>query len=319
MYHGVTVDRIVNWTQIPLSEFSSQMKYIVGSCRPVSIAETVEILSGRKKSPSYAVAVTFDDGFKNNYTTAYPVMKKYNIPSTVYLTTSFIDKNPRYSGLLWTDYIYSILQSTAKKTLDLSEYGLGCYNLGSSHERYVAKGEICRALKELDYENKNSIIDGIEKQLESSAAPADIEIFGGLDWDDIKTACDEGLMEFGAHTVNHEILTMLPPELMKREILESRKIIEEKIGKPVRSFAYPNGTYNRSVRETVAAHFESALAAAEGLNKIGGHVHEIRRINIYNGMTMREFKLAISGASHFISFLTGIFKGNRSNRAGNEL
>ena len=311
MYHGVADKPIVNWTQVPAREFRSQMKYIRRRCNPIALEKAVKISGKNSNGHNYSTVVTFDDGFKNNYSCAYPIMKTYNIPSTIFLTTSFVDKDPRYGGILWTDYISSILQSTGKDHLDLTDCGLGWIDLSDSLKRYNAKGRICFELKKLDYEEKNRIIEEIGRRLESGVSEYDYSVFQSLDWDDVDRLSRDELMEFGAHTVNHEILPELPDDVKDREILDSKKIIENRIGKPIAAFAYPNGSFNDDVKGRVSSCFDCALTSTEGLNHTGTDRYELRRFNIFNGMKMWEFKLAISGTMEFIGKFSG-FLGQRS-------
>ncbi len=300
MYHGITDKQIINWTQVPAHEFKRQMKYIRRRCNPIALEKAVKISGNNFDDHNYSIVVTFDDGFKNNYTRAYPIMKTYDIPSIVFLTTSFVDKDQRYGGILWTDYISSVLQSTGRNHLDLTDFGLGRIDLSDSLKRYHAKGRICFELKKLDYEEKNRIIEEIGRRLESGVSEYDYSIFQSLDWDDVDRLSEDDLMEFGAHTVNHEILPELPHDVMEREILDSKRIIENHIGKPVTAFAYPNGSFNGEVKGRVSSHFGCALTSTEGLNDVGFDRYELKRFNIFNGMKMWEFKLAISGTMEFI-------------------
>lgn len=308
MYHGVTDKEIVNWTQVPVHEFRKQMKYISRRCHPVALERAAGFPGKDSAEHNYSIVVTFDDGFKNNYTCAYPIMKTYNIASTVFLTTSFVDKDPRYGGILWTDYISSILQSTAKNNLDLTDFGLGRIDLSDSLKRYHAKGRICFELKKLDYGEKNRIIEEIGRRLESGVSEYDYGIFQSLDWDDVDRLSGGGLMEFGAHTVNHEILPGLPRDIMEREILDSKRIVENHTTKPVTAFAYPNGSFNNEVKDRVSSHFDCALTSIEGLNHAGIDRYELKRFNIFNGMKMWEFKLAISGTMELVGKFGRFFR-----------
>jgi peptidoglycan/xylan/chitin deacetylase (PgdA/CDA1 family) len=308
MYHGVTDKSIINWTQVPAKRFGKQMKYISRRCNPVRLMKAVAILKGKQDATNYPAVVTFDDGFKNNYTCAYPIMKRYGIMSTIFVTTSFIDKDPRFGGLLWTDYISSILSSTKVDFLDLTKYGLGIIDLTDEIKRYEAKGYICYELKKLDTDLKLRIIEEIGERLKSAVSEYDYSVFQSMDWDDIAELSRDGSVEIGAHSVNHEILPNLPPEMMEKEILDSKEITEQRIGRRVVSFAYPNGSYDRRVRSTASANFECALTSEEGLNRAGDDVYRLKRFNIYNDMRLWEFKLAVSGVTELLGKLVGPFR-----------
>jgi peptidoglycan/xylan/chitin deacetylase (PgdA/CDA1 family) len=308
MYHGVTDKPIINWTQVPAGRFEKQMRYLNRRYNPMRLRETVSILNGRQEACDYAAVITFDDGFKNNYTCAYPIMKHFEIPSTIFVTTSFIDKNPRFGGLLWTDYISSILSSTKVERLDLTEFGLGVIDLTDEIKRYEAKGYICYELKKMDTDAKNRIIEEIGRKLRSEVSEYDYSIFQSMDWENIAELSKDGSVEIGAHSVNHEILPNLPPGTMEREILDSKEIIERRTGGRVSSFAYPNGSYDERVKSKVSENFECALTSQEGLNRVGDDVYRLKRFNIYNDMKLWEFKLAIAGVPEFLGRLAGPLK-----------
>ena len=92
LYHGVTDipnEGIINYQgkHIHVGEFISQMEFIKKKCSPLSIDEWVEIRRNNKKIPKYPTIISFDDGFKNNFTVAAPILDKLRIPSVFYITT----------------------------------------------------------------------------------------------------------------------------------------------------------------------------------------------------------------------------------------
>ena len=303
MYHGIT-DRDINcWTQLPEAVFKTQMRYISDHHRPKSLSDAAEILSGHILSPKYVIVVTFDDGFANNVSIAYPILEKYSIPATIFLTTSFIDKDPKFAGLLWTDYILALFRSTDLKQIDLSDLGLEIFNLDSLEKRHQAKDIVCGMLKKLNFEEKNRIVEKIGSRLGGKISARDQEIFRSLSWEDVSALSKEGFIDFGAHTVSHEILSRMPKETAEREIIDSKRYIEIKSGRSVKYFAYPNGRradFNNETKAIVAEYFECALTTIEGLNSAGDDMYELKRVNIGNDLSMIEFKLLISGTIDFI-------------------
>jgi peptidoglycan/xylan/chitin deacetylase (PgdA/CDA1 family) len=303
MYHGVTDKEINCWTQLPLEKFKRQMKFIGQYYHPISLEIGVDILKIKKAEIKYPMIVTFDDGFKNNRTIAYPILKKYQIPATIFLTTSFVDKTGPYGGLLWTDYILMLLRNSKTPEFELADIGLGKIDLSSMEKRHLAKERICGKLKKIGSDEKNAAIKAISEKLDWGISEHDYAIFEGLNWDDINTLAKEGLIDFGAHTINHEILSRLEKDKAILEIKGSKDAIEKRIGKKVATFAYPNGTRADFTHETKAIaqeYFDCALTTIEGLNQTGCNLYEIKRINIGKDLSMIEFKLAVSGVIDFI-------------------
>jgi peptidoglycan/xylan/chitin deacetylase (PgdA/CDA1 family) len=300
MYHGVT-DRDINyWTQLPRSKFMRQMRFIKNWYRPISLGEAVQALKGEKEIEPHRAVVTFDDGFRNNMTVAYPILRENKIPATVFLTTSFIEKSDRFKGFVWTDYIFALLRAATLEKIDLRDIGLGQYGLKGMSERRRAKDSICGRLKKMSADDKNRIIEIIASRLNADISESDFEIFRPLERKDIIDMAKEGLMTFGAHTVNHEILSALSKEEAEKEIKGSRAVVEKWTGSPIHFFAYPNGTiadFNNETKAIAAENFDCALTTIEGLNSIGADLYELRRINIGADISMKEFILKISGTT----------------------
>jgi peptidoglycan/xylan/chitin deacetylase (PgdA/CDA1 family) len=298
MYHGVIEGYSDYWTQLNVRKFENQMQFLRNNYTPVTLKMALEILSGKTKGIRCPVVVTFDDGFLNNMTVADPILMKYNIPATIFLTVSLIDKKSKYSGLLWPDYVLALLLGTNKNAIDLTSVGFGKYDLIDNKDKYYAKEEICRKLKRIDANEKQSIIELIREKSGGNVDPGVRETFAGLDWSQVLELFAGGIVNFGAHTINHEILSRLSETEMNREIKESKEIIERETGIPVRHFAYPNGTrddFNDTVKGIVAQYYDCALTTIEGLNESGDDLYELKRVNIGNDMDTLRFKMSLIG------------------------
>jgi peptidoglycan/xylan/chitin deacetylase (PgdA/CDA1 family) len=298
MYHGISSGDIGIWTQVPIADFERQMAHVRRWYSVIGLGEACDILRGWKKGPAYPLVITFDDGFLNNRTHAYPVLKKHDMPASIFLTTSFVDKDPRFGGMIRTDYILCLFRQSLQREVDLRDCGLGLHTLESIEQRTQVAYQISGALKRMNHVDENRIIDIIAQRLGAEPFEGDGIPFESLDWSDVKEFHREGLVTIGAHTISHEILTMLPRDKMVWEIVGSKAEIEACLGAPVRFFAYPNGTrddFDGEVKSEVAARFECALSTIPGLNSPGDDLYELRRIGIGNGIKPWKFKLELSG------------------------
>jgi peptidoglycan/xylan/chitin deacetylase (PgdA/CDA1 family) len=220
------------------------------------------------------MAITFDDGYKDNYLYAYPILKKYHIPATFFLATGHIGT----SNLFWWDKVSYIIRHTKIDQLDLDK--LGSYSLLTDFNRFQASSIIVDKLKKMPDEKKNILI---EKLLKISGVEISPELGKGLilSWDEIVEMSNDGI-SFGAHTINHPILTNLPLEQIEKEIVQSKKDIEGKIGKEVKAFSYPNGDFNEEIVELIKKYdFTCAVAVSPGnLIDIEDSIYELNRIAI---------------------------------------
>ena len=116
-----------------------------------------------------------------------------------------------------------------------------------------------------------------------------------LSWENIREMAENGI-EFGAHTINHPHLTQINIEEAKREIEESKKVVNELTGLPVMAFSYPYGEYNEAIKKLAEeAGFACAFTVERGRNREGVDLLELRRIAIDNDDSLSDFKKKITG------------------------
>ena len=298
MYHGVVSGKrdYRHWSQLPVTRFEQQLKHLKRHYTLLHLSEILNAIRDGDPLPPHAAAVTFDDGFLNNYTTAYPVLKRYQIPATIFLTTSFVDSN----DLLWCDLLFVSLRETRRKLLDLSDFGLHKFRLRSIPEKEDAFWEIVAYMKTLPVRRKDILFDAIHRRLQTNRNGCPyLPDFVGMSWQQAHAMQRSGLIEFGAHTVTHEILSRLSPDAMRFELEESCRIVREKLQLDRISFAYPNGgradfTFEatRILREIGCT---GGLATIEGLNDRDTNLYALKRIPVGSDTSLAQFVLMTSG------------------------
>jgi peptidoglycan/xylan/chitin deacetylase (PgdA/CDA1 family) len=244
VYHRVSPhdDR---WSVDILSprSFESQLEYMCCNYDILALDEVVRYIHEGKRLPKRAVAITLDDGYKDNFLYAFPLLKKYHVPATIFLATGHIGS----ADLFWWDKIGYALERTQRRGLNLA--GLGSFEFGTAAQRRGATLTIIERLKKLPDQRKNFLIDEL-----LCAAGVDIpesvakEVI--LSWEDVLRMSEAGI-ELGAHSVGHPILTNMPLEKAKREIVESKRDIEKMVKEPVDFFSYPDGSFNSEIIKAV--------------------------------------------------------------------
>jgi peptidoglycan/xylan/chitin deacetylase (PgdA/CDA1 family) len=244
LYHRVSIKED-KWSFEPLSPeiFERQMEYLSRNFKIVSLDKLVEHIWSEKSFPEKAVVITFDGSYKDNYLYAYPILQKYHVPATIFLTTGYIDS----SELFWWDKVGYAVEHTSVKQLNLDE--LGSYSLQSELDKSRAKSIITERLKKLSEDRKNFLI---EKMLHLCHVkiPCDLGKKLILSWKEVREM-DKGGIAFGSHSVTHPIMVNMPFESVKNEIIQSKKDIEERLGKEVTAFSYPDGDFNAKIVELV--------------------------------------------------------------------
>jgi peptidoglycan/xylan/chitin deacetylase (PgdA/CDA1 family) len=255
-------------------EFERQIAYFCKNYEIISLDTIAQYLHQQKTLPRKAIAITFDDGYSDSYYFAFPILKKYSVPATIFLVVGHIGKD----DLFWWDKITYAIRYAQIAQLDIKE--LGSYSLQSSAEKEKAIKSVWEHLKQMPEAEKNSIVESI-MALCPTEIPDGLAKRLILSWDQVKEMRDMGI-SFGDHTMNHPILTKVSLERARQEIFESKKIIEERLGDKVRAFAYPNGKtgdYNETVIKMVQrAGFECAVTTIPQLVSPTVSPYQIGRI-----------------------------------------
>ena len=272
----------------PLSprSFERQMEYFHRNYEILPLDRLVQYIQQGRPFPEKAVTITFDDGYKDNYLYAYPILVKHGIPATIFLTTGHIGS----SKLFWFKEVKYVVQSTPLNHLELGE--LGSYPLGTEGDRFRTGLIITRRLRNLPEERKRGLIEKLINTCQVDI-PDNLGEELLLSWDEVREMSDDGI-SFGAHTVNHPVLTNLPLEQARWEIVQSKKDIEEKLGKEVTAFAYPFGPFNAEIAGLVKeSGYTSAVTTESGLVNPKTNPYELPRIGAVRNFN--KLKLVFSG------------------------
>lgn len=236
IYHRVNDEADIFFPGMPLRFFFEQMDYLVHACNVLSLDDAVTRLL-HKDVPENAVAVTFDDGYRDNYLNAFPILRRLSVPATVFLATDAING----STSLWHDRVFIAFRET--KHTKLRGYfpgaGAAVYSLETDLDKLAAQSRVLAFLRTLGDHDRDAWIGRLVEQLgvnENRQRPRLM-----LSWSEVREMQAQGI-RFGSHTMSHPVLSMLTPEGMRREISDSKRVIEEQLGINVSAFAYPNGT-----------------------------------------------------------------------------
>lgn len=232
------------------------------------------------------VIITFDDGYRDNYMRAFPILKKHQVPATVFLATGFISTN----DLLWYDKLAWILNrcTSVPGTGTLVKNGIeqdlirdlaGYFN-ASAAGRAKYLNALALKLRLLPQKKQDDILCALSKACHVCSWPDDQER-AMLSWDEVREM-SKYKISFGAHTRSHPALSLLSLSEARTEIEGSKRDIEEKIQKPVSSFAYPYGKtedYNDGIVQLVkGSGYKYACTTNSGSERLPfGSPYSLRR------------------------------------------
>lgn len=261
--------------------FEEQINYFSKNFKIIPLNNLSEMIT-EGTIPEKAVVITFDDGYKDNYEVAFPILKKYNAPATIFLATGPIEEKK----LFWWDLVNYVLFYTDMKFIDIND--IGTYQLSSDEDKIKAGLNIQEKLKKMNNNKKESIINELIN-LTDVNIPEKLGKKYVLSWREIKRMNKNGI-EFGAHTVTHPILTNVSIDEAKLEILNSKNCIEENLGTEVKSFAYPNGDYNEKILSLVENLGFNSSVSVFPMRPIKNSVSELYKLNRINA-TLKDFNI----------------------------
>ena len=295
-YHGVAAGPLPEgcpaWHHVDVSDFERQIRYIARHYDVLPIDRALDRLDNG--SADRIACVTFDDGYRNNRSVALPVLREAGVPATAYLATGFVAT----SHVLWTVELEAAFRLSRVPEIELSALGLGARTLHTSSSRTAAAAEAIRRLKREGPARRRPLVSDLIDTL-GPAPDGILEPFRMLDWSDVAAMDEEGLVSFGAHTVNHEIVSRLDDAELHSEIAGSVAEVGRRVKSISTTFAFPNGSpadfdeRSRRVLEEVGA--RAALSTIEDLNDPAVDRFALRRIVVGRGMDFDRFRLATSG------------------------
>ncbi|MGH9805780.1 MAG: polysaccharide deacetylase family protein, partial [Terriglobia bacterium] len=180
--------------------------------------------------PDRPAAITFDDGYADNFTVALPALLKHQLAATFFIATGFLD-----GGRMWNDTIIEAIRRCPLPTIDLGSLGLGMYPVTTPSDRSTAIDALIGHGKYLPAAERAAFAEGIAAKT-ALTLPSDL-MMTSSQVQDLRRAG----MQIGAHTVSHPMLTRLTLHDARDEIAASKAQLERMLGECVELFAYPNG------------------------------------------------------------------------------
>lgn len=254
MYHRFGIGEEFGKTS--LKALQNHLGYLQKNYKVISLTEAVSYLSEGVSLPPRSAVLTIDDGYRDFYEIAFPILRQYSMPATLYAVTDFIDG----TDWIWTDKARFILTRTNKADFDFSINETRMRASLDSHEsRLAAAGKINAELKMLSDELKNEILLEFSSAMNIDIPALPQEGFRPFEWDDAREMQKFG-MTIGSHTKSHPILTNVDAERLRAELQDSRHSIQDKLQIDEVHFCYPNGNVSVRERDAVeAAGYASAV------------------------------------------------------------
>ena len=274
--------------------FEKQIAFLSKKYNLISLKELSELLINKQPISPNSLVITFDDGWGDNYSYAFPILRKYRAPAIIFLTTDYIGTNNMFwfleASILMTYNKLSKAQVGRLIAEYESEKGLAIESPGAELEEanFVMSDRdwFIEKLKQLN----PKIIQAILKELSAQnglAAESIKENRSMLAWEEVIEMNENGI-DFGSHGCSHRIMPALTDTEIERELIESKGIMEGKLGREINLFAYPNGDYSNHIRDLVMNCGYICALATKGKKETESdtNIYSLRRINVHDGVSV---------------------------------
>jgi peptidoglycan/xylan/chitin deacetylase (PgdA/CDA1 family) len=301
--------------QISTKLLDTSIKLIGKYYNFISMEEAVQMLSGAVPFREHCIVVTFDDGYRNNLTHAWPVLSKYNVPAIVFVSVGHVEQRKCF----WFDRLDYAVQQYVAAGGKYCELGGERIKLDITNRTTLQASikSVIFKIKELSGSDAEamSVAEKTISELEAASGKSLTDIIdedswcGVISWDGLREASKKG-MSIGSHTVDHARVGLLGEEAARWQLNESKRMIEEKLHQSCDYFCYPNGSYTQETLHLVReAGYKAALTTREGGNQPGEDLYQLKRVHIPQGRTPQEALAVASGFSIKLSNLLRRLRG----------
>lgn len=277
LFHRVNPNRDQLWDPMDNRLFERCLSYLKNHFELVRLEDYAPHTLRSEKDR--LATIMFDDGYKDNFTEAAPVLNKYNIKASFYVVTDCIDFNIP----TWTHELEYRFAHTSRAVIDLPfsslPISLQHATFASAAERINYVRRLKPVLKTISHRERTQLLAAVKHQLPDVELPLIM-----MSWDDCRALVSEGHY-IGSHTVSHGMLgTMEDDAEVVHELLGSKKRIEQELGYSPKTISYPVGSYNDRVKK-LAEKGGYTIGLAVNQTRYNPEHHdcfEIPRIELYN-------------------------------------
>jgi peptidoglycan/xylan/chitin deacetylase (PgdA/CDA1 family) len=259
-YHGVVKTDSTNIfpRHIAKEQFEQHMKYLSQKFNIISIDEAFYLYKNDIKPDKKSITVSFDDGYLNNLTNALPIIEKYKVKTTFFISGICAEDD---TYMMWSDIIAFARHFSKSNYLIIGDQKFikyGRYDLINEDKNI----SIFSYIKNLPYAERDEVLKEIkERYLAHNMNNLPLEFWKLMNRDQIKELSESEIVSIGSHGYLHYNLANITESAAKSEMEISKKILSEITGKDINLISFPDGSYNDNVKKiAIALGYDGLLA-----------------------------------------------------------
>lgn len=275
--------------------FEQHLKFYKSNFDIVTIDELNTLSQSQKKLSNRYALITFDDGYIDNYQLAYPLLKEYQVPATFFIATDFIEKDI----IPWWDEIAYLIKNSNQEFLQLDNWEAPISLISKSKDEHIKQ-----VLQLIKLDSSRTMCEKIINlkaalNLKSGYLTPHKDLF--MSWKMLKEMQENG-MSIGSQSCSHSIMSHLSIEEQKYEAAHSKKLLSDKMGKEITSFAYPVGGLSAFTKATEKvleeSHYTLGFSFIAGINReINNHNFHLKRFSVAGNCSVGQLKKQVNKAT----------------------
>jgi peptidoglycan/xylan/chitin deacetylase (PgdA/CDA1 family) len=268
--HADTLGGIIHSRRV----FRQQMELLAREFHPLSLDKLAILLRAEEKIPERSVIVTFDDGYRDNFENAMPILDQVGIAAAFYVTVECVENG----RLPWPSRVRYALRTSRRETWRDPDGALWPLEIAAERDRAFTKA--CEYCCKLTGAAQEALVTRIATELDAGYPPGSAQLMMG--WDEVRKLAEHGHV-VGSHTLSHPNLAQLPIAEVRAELGLSRACLEEQLKRPVKHFSYPCPALSphwseQTVQECQRAGYETAVVTDGGLARRNDNPLCLRRV-----------------------------------------
>ncbi len=257
-----------------VSVFARQIAWLARHTKIVAEAELLEALQSGKPLAGRCSMITFDDGYRDNYALAFPILERYRAPAVFFIPSGIIASRQ----LGWWDIISYFVKKAAMPQIEVD--GIS-YDLNDARSQTIS-ALIGRMVRE-PHASTSGLLDRLSKACEVDYPSTETQSAELMSWDEIRRV-SQSVVTIGSHTHTHTVLSTLDRKGQMAELETSKQMLEQQLGRRMFSIAYPVGGYAHFTAETKElardCGYSAGYSFATGVNAWGAlDAFDLRRVS----------------------------------------
>lgn len=269
------------------ASFGSHLEHLSNYFEFVLLSDWLDRRRQGQPLPSKACAITFDDGWADNFEYAFPILQNKQVPATIFLVAQMMGTD----DIFWPEKLGQLTALIAQNTPEhWKDPVLNWLTQAPTDYVFDTQPPTNEQISQMVAFAKQHSDDEINHYISQAALELGIQLPRNsaelLDWDQINEMGRSGLIEFGSHTCHHIRLNAgIAPPTLEHEIIVSKKLIQDRTGQPVSTFCFPNGDISDQALALVKQNYLGAVTTASGWNTLATDDYLLQRIGVHEDIS----------------------------------